>query len=56
MDLVAMINNARTEDEIATVMRISRARTRARRAEMRQGFKPQGFKPRRRLRGDRAAS
>lgn len=35
MDLVALINEARTEDEIRSVARMSRARMRTRRAELR---------------------
>jgi hypothetical protein len=34
MDLIALANNARTEDDVAFVVRISRARMRARRAEL----------------------
>ncbi len=34
MDLVGLANNARTEDDIELVARISRARMRARRAEL----------------------
>jgi hypothetical protein len=35
MDLVALANNARTEDDVESVVRMSRSRMRARRAELR---------------------
>lgn len=41
LDLVAMINNARTEREIQSVARMSRARMRARRAEIKAARRPQ---------------
>ena len=41
MDLVAMINEARTEEEIQWVARMTRARMRARRAELRAARRPQ---------------
>ena len=40
MDLVAMINEARTEEEIQWVARMSRARMRARRAQLRAARRP----------------
>jgi hypothetical protein len=40
MDLVAMINNARTEREIQSVARMSRTRMRARRAQLRATRRP----------------
>jgi len=41
LDLVVMINNARTEDEIQSVARMSRSRMRARRAQLRAARRPQ---------------
>ena len=41
MDLVAMINEARTEEEIRWVARMTRARMRARRAQLRAAGRPQ---------------
>ena len=41
MDLVGMINNARTDREIQSVARMSRARMRARRAELRSAARRQ---------------
>ena len=40
LDLVVMINNARTEHEIQSVARMSRARMRARRAQLRAARRP----------------
>lgn len=40
MDLVSMINNARTEREIQSVARMSRARMRDRRAQLRAARRP----------------
>jgi hypothetical protein len=39
MDLVALFDMARTEDEIAAVTRMSQARMRARRAERERGLR-----------------
>jgi hypothetical protein len=40
MDLVSMINNARTDREIQSVARMSRARMRARRAQLKTDRRP----------------
>ncbi|HUY59059.1 MAG TPA: hypothetical protein VMV16_05070 [Solirubrobacteraceae bacterium] len=40
MDLVMMVNNARTEQEMQAVARISRARMHARRTRIRAGKSP----------------
>ena len=40
MDLLIMIDNARTNDEIQSVVRMSRARMRARRAQLRSARRP----------------
>ncbi len=40
MDLVAMINEARTESEIHSVARMSRARMRARRRQLKAARRP----------------
>ena len=40
LDLVVMINNARTDREIQSVARMSRARMRARRAQLRSARRP----------------
>jgi hypothetical protein len=40
MDLVGMINSARTEREIQSIARMSRARMRARRAELAAARRP----------------
>ncbi len=45
MDLVALANNARSEGDVESVVRLSRARMRARRAELKASQRPRrGFR------------